>query len=94
MAHGPRLPPVRAQGLRSPVNREQYERLQAVFRVVTAMGRMAAHTGQAIIHEQLAADHFASGIDKLTMDSDSPLMRDEHGVDPVPEPGIGKTRGY
>lgn len=63
--------------------------------VVTAMGRMATHTGQAITYEQmLGADQFAPGIERLTMDSDSPLMPDEDGVYPVPQPGIKKTKEY
>ena len=63
--------------------------------VVTSMGRMAAHTGQAITYEQmLAANQFGPGIDKLTMESDSPLMPNDDGIYPIPEPGVKKTREY
>ena len=63
--------------------------------VVTSMGRMAAHTGQAVTYDQmLAAKHFGPGIDKLTMESDSPMMPNKDGTYPVPEPGIKKDREY
>jgi predicted dehydrogenase len=63
--------------------------------VVTSMGRMAAHTGQPITFEaMLNSDHeFAPGIDKLTADSPAPLLPDEKGMYPQPEPGR-KTREY
>ena len=32
-------------------------------------------------------------VDKLTLDSDSPLMPDENGKYPIPYPGIIKDRG-
>jgi len=63
--------------------------------VVTSMGRMAAHTGQAVTYDQmLAANHFGPGADKLTMESDSPLMPNKDGTYPVPEPGVKKDREY
>jgi predicted dehydrogenase len=63
--------------------------------VVTSMGRMAAHTGQAVTYDQmLAANHFGPGADKLTLESDSPLMPNKDGTYPVPEPGIKKDREY
>jgi predicted dehydrogenase len=64
--------------------------------LVTSMGRMAAHTGQEITFKQmLNCEHeFAPGVDKLTMDSQSPLMPGPDGRYPVPEPGIKKTREY
>ena len=63
--------------------------------VVTSMGRMAAHTGQAVTYDQmLAAKHFGPGIDKLTMESDSPMMPNKDGTYPVPDPGIKKDREY
>jgi hypothetical protein len=56
--------------------------------LVTAMGRMAAHTGQVITYEQmLNCDHeFAPEVDKLTLESESPL-RLKDGRYPIPEPG-------
>jgi len=63
--------------------------------LVTSMGRMAAHTGQEITYEQmLAGNQFAPGVDKLTLDSASPLQADKDGRYPVPEPGRKKTVEY
>jgi predicted dehydrogenase len=63
--------------------------------LVTSMGRMSAHTGLEITFDQmLNSDHeFAPGIDKITMDSPSPLPSDEKGMYPQPEPGR-KKREY
>ena len=49
--------------------------------MVCNMGRMAAHTGREITWEEmLNCEHeFAPGVADLTLDSDSPLMPDEHG---------------
>ena len=57
--------------------------------VVTAMGRMAAHTGQVITYDQaLNWEHeFSPDTDKLTLASKSPLMPNEDGSYPIPEPG-------
>lgn len=64
--------------------------------LVTAMGRLAAHTGQKITYEQaLNHEHeFGPDVDKLTMDSSPPLLADASGKYPVPEPGIKKTREF
>jgi predicted dehydrogenase len=64
--------------------------------VVTSMGRMAAHTGQEVTYDQmLNSQHvMGPGVEKLTMESDSPLMPDENGRYPIPEPGIKKDREY
>ncbi len=64
--------------------------------VVTSMGRMAAHTGQEITYDQmLNSEHvFAPNIKELTMDGPSPLMPDDDGFYPVPEPGIKKKTEY
>ncbi len=60
------------------------------------MGRMAAHTGQEILWDDiLNSDHeFAPGVDKLTLDGPAPLLADANGKYPVPAPGIKKTREY
>ena len=60
--------------------------------LVTAMGRMACHTGQVITFDQmLACDHeFAPDVDKLTMDSPAPLQRQADGKYPIPLPGLLK----
>jgi predicted dehydrogenase len=64
--------------------------------LTSSMGRMAAHTGQEITFEDmLNSDHeFAPGVDKLTMDSPSPLPADAEGKYPQPMPGITKKREY
>jgi predicted dehydrogenase len=64
--------------------------------LVTAMGRMATHTGQEITFEDmLNCDHeFAPGLDKLTQDSPAPLQADASGRYPVPQPGITTRREY
>ena len=53
---------------------------------VTSMGRMAAHTGQEITLEKfLKHDHeFAPGIEKLTLDSESPLKANAEGKYSIP----------
>jgi predicted dehydrogenase len=64
--------------------------------LVTSMGRMAAHTGQAITYDQiLNCDHeFAPDVDKLSVDGPAPLALASDGKYPVPQPGLVKTREY
>jgi len=65
--------------------------------VVTAMGRMAAHTGQSITYDQcLNSEHEMSpNTDKLTSFEDlSPLPVLEDGSYPIPVPGEKKDREY
>ncbi len=64
--------------------------------LTASMGRMAAHTGQKITRDQIFnGDHeFAPDVDKLTLDSDSPLLPNEDGKYPIPYPGIIKNREY
>ena len=64
--------------------------------LVTAMGRMAAHTGQEITWDDMlnCPDVFAPGVEKLTMDSPAFLHCDADGKYPVPQPGIIKTSEY
>jgi len=63
--------------------------------VTASMGRMAAHTGHEVSFDQmLNSDHeFAPDVDKLTMDSPAPVLPDEKGMYPQPEPGR-KTSEY
>jgi len=63
---------------------------------VTSMGRMAAHTGQLVTYDQmLNSEHvMAPNVKDLTLESDSPLMPDDEGKYPKPEPGIKKDREY
>lgn len=64
--------------------------------LVTAMGRMACHTGQLITRDQmLNCEHeFAPTVDKLTLEGPAPLLPGEDGKYPIPEPGKKKTREY
>ncbi len=64
--------------------------------LVTAMGRMACHTGQEITLEQmLACEHeFAPTVDQLTMDSAAPVVHRADGKYPIPMPGLVKKREY
>lgn len=65
--------------------------------LVTAMGRMAAHTGQIVTYEDmLKCEHeFAKGVEKIkSFDDASPLQADEDGKYPIPEPGVKKDREY
>jgi predicted dehydrogenase len=64
--------------------------------LVTAMGRMAAHTGQIVTwDDMLNHEHeFAPEVDKLTMESPAPLIADSAGRYPVPLPGITTRREY
>ena len=64
--------------------------------LVTAMGRMAAHTGQEITYdEMLGGDYeFAPDVDKLTFDSPAPVLAGPDGRYPVPMPGQKKLREY
>lgn len=68
----------------------------AMASLVTSMGRMAAHTGQVVtLEDMMNCEHeFAPGVDKLTMDSPAPLLREPDGKYPVPEPGVKKQREY
>ncbi len=64
--------------------------------LVTSMGRMAAHTGQEILYEDLLkSEHeYAPDVDKLTMTSAAPLVADKDGKYPIPMPGITKNTEY
>ena len=65
--------------------------------LVTAMGRMACHTGQVITwDDMLNCEHeFAPEVDKLAMDSPAPLQVDPSlGHYPWPQPGIVRDREF
>ncbi len=64
--------------------------------LVTAMGRMAAHTGQIIKRDDYLNDDvaFAPEVDKLTLGGPAPVLADKDGKYPVPQPGIVKTKEY
>jgi len=64
--------------------------------LVTAMARMAVHTGQIVtFDEMLNCEHeFGPDLDKLTMDSPAPIRAGADGLYPVPQPGILKDREF
>jgi predicted dehydrogenase len=64
--------------------------------LVTAMGRMAAHTGQIITRDQMfnCEHEFAPDVDKLTMDSPAPVRIGADGRYPTPQPGIKTKREF
>jgi predicted dehydrogenase len=64
--------------------------------LVTAMGRMAAHTGKVVTwDEMLNHEHeLAPEVDKFTMDSPAPVRAAADGKYPVPQPGIKTKREY
>ena len=64
--------------------------------LVTAMGRMAAHTGKIITRDRiLNSDHeFGQNLPELTMDSQAPLRTGEDGKYPVPRPGLAGFREF
>ncbi|MGH7135638.1 MAG: gfo/Idh/MocA family oxidoreductase, partial [Pirellulales bacterium] len=61
-----------------------------------AMGRMACHTGQVITFDQMMnCEHeFAPDVDKLTLDSPAPILRQADGKYPIPLPGLVTKREY
>ena len=64
--------------------------------LVTAMGRLAAHTGQQVSRDE-ALNHdpeFAPDVDKLTLEGPAPVQADEEGKYPVPMPGLVTGREY
>jgi predicted dehydrogenase len=64
--------------------------------LVTAMGRMAAHTGRVVtFDEMLNHEHeFAPDVDTLTADSEAPLQLLASGIYPQPEPGRLRDREF
>jgi len=64
--------------------------------LVTAMGRMACHTGQIITwDDMLNCEHeFAPGVDALALDGPAPLVAGADGRYPVPEPGLKARREF
>lgn len=65
--------------------------------LVTAMGRMACHTGQLVTYDDIleSKHEFAPDLDKLqSLASSAPLQAGPDGKYPVPNPGITKGREY
>ena len=64
--------------------------------LVTAMGRLSAHSGQTVTYEDALnwKHEFAPNVDKLTLDGPAPILADADGKYPVPEPGVNKKSEY
>jgi predicted dehydrogenase len=64
--------------------------------LVTAMGRRAVHTGQAVTFDEMlnCQDEFAPDVDRLTMDSPAPVQAEPDGRYPTAQPGVLKDREY
>jgi predicted dehydrogenase len=61
--------------------------------LVTAMGRLAAHSGRIITRDEMLNhdQELAPDVDKFTADSPAPVRADANGKYPVPQPGkLGK----
>jgi len=80
----------------------------AMASLVTAMGRMAAHTGKVISHRDgllaigpagsnevvLCQHELAPEVDRFKMDSPAPVQAGPDGKYPTPQPGRTTTREY
>lgn len=68
----------------------------AIASAVTAMGRMASHTGRIIEYDHYLnhSPELAPDVDRLTEESPAPLAPDAEGRYPVPQPGIITDREY
>jgi predicted dehydrogenase len=64
--------------------------------LVTAMGRLAAHTGQVITRDHMLNHNreLAPTVAQLTMDSPAPVRAGPDGKYPVPQPGILTDQEY
>jgi predicted dehydrogenase len=64
--------------------------------LVTAMGRMACHTGRVVTRQQMLnhTHEFAPGVAELTFNSPAPILLGNDGRYAVPQPGIVTQREY
>lgn len=64
--------------------------------LVTAMGRMACHTGQIVTFDSMLnhPHELGADVDKLTADGPAPVKADAMGKYPVPQPGVITDREY
>jgi predicted dehydrogenase len=64
--------------------------------LITSMGRMSAHTGQAITRTQMldCQHEFAPTVDQLTLESAAPLRLGADNKYAVPRPGISRDREF
>jgi predicted dehydrogenase len=79
-------------------NDKPYNEVQrgAEASLVTAMGRIAAHTGQLVTYDEALNWEYELGpnVDQLTMESTPPVVANAEGKYPVPMPGILRNREY
>jgi len=79
-------------------NDEPYNEVKrgAEASLVTAMGRLSAHTGQIVTwDDMLNHEHeLGAGVDQLTLNSASPLQAAADGTYPYPLPGLNKKREF
>jgi predicted dehydrogenase len=64
--------------------------------LVTAMGRMATHTGQEVTYDEMfnCEQDMAPDLDKMTFESAAPVLALADGTYPVPQPGLITKREY
>jgi predicted dehydrogenase len=57
--------------------------------LVTAMGRFSAHVGRPVTFQEMldCPEDLTAGVEYLTMESPAPVVADEEGRYPVPNPG-------
>lgn len=57
--------------------------------LVTAMGRFSAHVGRPVTFQEMldCPEDLTAGVEHLTMESPAPIVADEEGRYPVPNPG-------
>ena len=72
----------------------------AMASLVTAMGRIAAHTGQVVTYDEklpslLSVEHdLGPDVDNLVLGGPAPVQADKDGRYPVPQPGRKKDREF
>lgn len=64
--------------------------------LITAMGRMACHTGQLITRDQMLNHEHELGptVNQLTNDSPAPVQLGPDRKYPMPQPGVNRTREF
>jgi hypothetical protein len=64
--------------------------------LVTAMGRMAAHTGRIVTRDEILQHphEFAPEVDRFTLSSPAPVQLGADGKYPLPQPGVLSNREF
>jgi predicted dehydrogenase len=64
--------------------------------LVTAMGRMAVHTGRIVTRDEMLQNthEFAPEVDQFTMSSEAPVRLGRDGKYPLPQPGVLTRREF